>query len=156
MTAEEIAQYLAERVWFVRYPEVPIPMIVLEDVENWLGPEAGRLKGRCTSCAKQKQCALHKELCRIARHTETAISVDICNDYDVKPSRRTVFIDHDAEIPSPKTLLVWMKTGAAQATDGCWVDVDGHCAHGCPSWLLELGLVEHLSRPDLPPGREGP
>ena len=27
------------------------------------------------------------------------------------------------------------------ATDGCWVEPDGECDHGHPSWLVELGLI---------------
>jgi hypothetical protein len=30
---------------------------------------------------------------------------------------------------------------ACEATDGCWVEPDGYCEHGCPSWLLKLGLI---------------
>jgi hypothetical protein len=31
--------------------------------------------------------------------------------------------------------------GGCEATDGCWVEPDGHCEHGEPSWLLALGLI---------------
>lgn len=31
--------------------------------------------------------------------------------------------------------------GVAYATDGCECDPDGYCEHGCPSWLLRLGLI---------------
>jgi hypothetical protein len=31
--------------------------------------------------------------------------------------------------------------GGCEATDGCWVEPDGHCEHGQPSWLLALGLI---------------
>jgi hypothetical protein len=27
------------------------------------------------------------------------------------------------------------------ALDGCWVELDGYCPHGFPSWALYLGLV---------------
>jgi hypothetical protein len=27
------------------------------------------------------------------------------------------------------------------ATDGCRVEPDGRCPHGCSSWLVELGLI---------------
>ena len=31
--------------------------------------------------------------------------------------------------------------GGCEATDGCWVEPDGTCEHGQPSWLLALGLI---------------
>ena len=43
--------------------------------------------------------------------------------------------------PSIKTMENWMENGVAKATDGCRVEPDGHCPHGKPSWLLELGLI---------------
>ena len=29
----------------------------------------------------------------------------------------------------------------ALATDGCRVEPDGYCPHGCPSWMIVLGLI---------------
>lgn len=43
--------------------------------------------------------------------------------------------------PQLTTMERWMDEGGAQATDGCWVEPDGICPHGCPSWLLEMGLI---------------
>jgi hypothetical protein len=31
--------------------------------------------------------------------------------------------------------------GGCEATDGCFVESDGTCEHGQPSWLLVLGLI---------------
>ncbi len=31
--------------------------------------------------------------------------------------------------------------GGCEATDGCFVEPDGSCEHGQPSWLLVLGLI---------------
>jgi hypothetical protein len=31
--------------------------------------------------------------------------------------------------------------GGCEATDGCFVEPDGNCDHGQPSWLLALGLI---------------
>ena len=31
--------------------------------------------------------------------------------------------------------------GGCEATDGCFVEPDGTCEHGQPSWLLVLGLI---------------
>lgn len=43
--------------------------------------------------------------------------------------------------PSVKTMEKWAMDGVAQATDGCRVEPDGVCQHGCKSWLLELGII---------------
>ncbi len=31
--------------------------------------------------------------------------------------------------------------GMCEATDGCLVEPDGHCPHGCPSWPVKLNLI---------------
>ena len=46
-----------------------------------------------------------------------------------------------ARKPSIRCLTEWMSEGGCEATDGCWVDPDGHCPHDKPSWLLVLGLI---------------
>lgn len=43
--------------------------------------------------------------------------------------------------PSAAQLAAWAADGGCEATDGCWVEPDGHCQHGRPSWLLVLGYV---------------
>lgn len=43
--------------------------------------------------------------------------------------------------PSLQTMQRWIFDGVAQATDGCEVEPDGHCEHGCKSWLLELEVI---------------
>lgn len=46
--------------------------------------------------------------------------------------------------PAPDTELIqeWMvEGGGCEATDGCWVEQDGVCPHGHPSWLLRLELI---------------
>ncbi len=47
----------------------------------------------------------------------------------------------EAKVPSQKTLEKWMFDGVAKATDGCRVEPDGVCQHGCPSWLVKLGII---------------
>ena len=42
--------------------------------------------------------------------------------------------------PSEKTMEKWCEDGVARATDGCRVEPDGVCPHGCKSWLLVLGV----------------
>jgi hypothetical protein len=44
--------------------------------------------------------------------------------------------------PSYATMERWERErGGCEATDGCWVEPDGHCEHGHQSWQLRLGLV---------------
>lgn len=44
--------------------------------------------------------------------------------------------------PTLATLQEWFnEEGGCEATDGCWVEPDGYCPHGCPSWMLVLGLI---------------
>ena len=43
--------------------------------------------------------------------------------------------------PDLETLEHWMNDSGCEATDGCWVEPDGHCEHGKPSWLLKMGLI---------------
>jgi hypothetical protein len=44
--------------------------------------------------------------------------------------------------PDLETLEEWMiDDGGCEATDGCWVEPDGTCPHGHPSWFLRLGLI---------------
>jgi DNA-directed RNA polymerase subunit RPC12/RpoP len=44
--------------------------------------------------------------------------------------------------PSLEELLrQFEEDGGGEATDGCWVEPDGSCEHGKPSWLLALGLI---------------
>jgi hypothetical protein len=35
-----------------------------------------------------------------------------------------------------------MSDRGGEATDGCWVEPDGICPHGCQSWFLVLGLIQ--------------
>jgi hypothetical protein len=43
--------------------------------------------------------------------------------------------------PSVEQLEEWMMDGICEATDGCIVEPDGICEHGCQSWLLVMGLI---------------
>lgn len=47
----------------------------------------------------------------------------------------------EARMPDLATLMEWEAEGGCEATDGCWVESDGVCPHGHPSWLLALGLI---------------
>ena len=43
--------------------------------------------------------------------------------------------------PSIRTMEKWVSNGVAKAIDGCTVEPDGVCEHGCPSWILIFGLI---------------
>ena len=43
--------------------------------------------------------------------------------------------------PDFQTLMDWFMDGVCEATDGCPVELDGHCPHGKPSWIIVLGLI---------------
>jgi hypothetical protein len=43
--------------------------------------------------------------------------------------------------PSMATLEQWNNDCGCEAIDGCWVEPDGYCSHGYPSWLLALGYI---------------
>ena len=43
--------------------------------------------------------------------------------------------------PSIAKLEEWQEDCGCKALDGCWVEPDGTCQHGKPSWLLALGLI---------------
>ena len=47
------------------------------------------------------------------------------------------------EVPSIETLMAWEAEGGCEAAcpEQCWVEPDGTCTHGNPSWLLKLGLI---------------
>ena len=47
------------------------------------------------------------------------------------------------EPPDIETLMEWENEGGCEAAcpHGCWVEADGTCPHGKPSWLLKLGLI---------------
>jgi len=43
--------------------------------------------------------------------------------------------------PSIATLEEWESESRCESLDGCWVEPDGTCEHGKPSWLLALGYI---------------
>jgi hypothetical protein len=70
------------------------------------------------------------------RANRNVVSVKV-NNHEIadEPAPRTV------KAPSEAAMMKWMFDGVAKATDGCRVEPDGHCSHGKPSWLLEMGLI---------------
>ena len=59
----------------------------------------------------------------------------------VKPGHGKSGAETPPEPPDQETLMEWEAEGGCEATDGCWVEPDGTCPHGQPSWLLKLGLI---------------
>jgi len=45
------------------------------------------------------------------------------------------------EEPTVEQLMEWEEDGGCEATDGCWVEPDGKCEHGCNSWMIEMELI---------------
>lgn len=45
------------------------------------------------------------------------------------------------EDPSLDDVTEWMDAGTCPALDGCVVELDGHCPHGSPSVVLNMGLI---------------
>ena len=51
-------------------------------------------------------------------------------------------VNETEQVPDRETIVDWLEEGGgAEATDGCWVEPDGTCQHGCVSWLIKLGLI---------------
>jgi len=46
-----------------------------------------------------------------------------------------------AQPPTIEQLMDWLTDSGCEATDGCWVEHDGVCPHGKPSWLIVAGLI---------------
>ena len=66
------------------------------------------------------------------------ISPEECSGRTDEPAAET-----ELEPPDIETLIEWEAEGGCEAAcpHGCWVELDGHCPHGNPSWLLRLGLI---------------
>jgi hypothetical protein len=47
----------------------------------------------------------------------------------------------ETEQPDVQQLAEWTAEAGCEATDGCWVEPDGMCEHGHPSWMLRLGYI---------------
>lgn len=46
------------------------------------------------------------------------------------------------ERPDYQQVITWLwESGGCESTDGCWVEPDGVCPHGHPSWAIVLGLI---------------
>lgn len=47
----------------------------------------------------------------------------------------------EVSIPSMRTLEKWSMDGVAKTLLGQRIEPDGHSADGCPSWLIQLGII---------------
>jgi len=73
--------------------------------------------------------------------------VEAVNAYLDPDYRPKLAADEESETslepPDLETLMEWEAEGGCEAacSHGCWVEPDGTCPHGQPSWLLKLGMV---------------
>jgi hypothetical protein len=64
------------------------------------------------------------------------------NPLAVTPTHHSYWPEPTTGTPDLETIEDWMwEDAGCEATDGCWVEIDGRCPHGHPSWLRRLGLV---------------
>jgi len=59
----------------------------------------------------------------------------------MRPPRTGPWPEPLEDVPSMEEVWEWLEEGRAEATDGCWVELDGVCEHGYPSWLLYRGCI---------------
>ena len=59
------------------------------------------------------------------------------------PAEPEVTGDSQLEPPDIETLIAWEEEGGCEAACpyACWVEPDGTCEHGNPSWLIVMGLI---------------
>jgi hypothetical protein len=66
-------------------------------------------------------------------------------DPDFRPPRTATETNEEPALVPPdlETLKEWEAEGGCEAAcpHSCWVEPDGRCTHGHPSWLLKLGLI---------------
>jgi hypothetical protein len=55
--------------------------------------------------------------------------------------KQSLWPEPTTERPDIETLEGWHSDSGCEATDGCWVEPDGVCEHGHPSWLLRFGYI---------------
>ena len=62
-------------------------------------------------------------------------------DTSDKVSQLRQGVKHSDAGPSIEELEEMVADGVAEAVDGCFVEPDGVCQHGSPSWLIAKGLI---------------
>jgi len=68
---------------------------------------------------------------------------DVTSGIDLAPIRATrqAWPTPTTDEPDLEDLMEQDGEGGCDASDGCWVEPDGTCEHGHPSWMLRLGLI---------------
>ena len=91
----------------------------------------------CEDCARaRKQARRHCQWHGAPVHAEqTRLTCEVCGA-TVEPLPRP-------EPPDISMLMEWEAEGGCEAACpyGCWVEPDGRCPHGHPSWLIVMGLI---------------
>ena len=60
----------------------------------------------------------------------------------IEPTHYSFWPEPTTDTPDLETIGEWMwEDGGCEASDGCWVEIDGRCPHGHSPWLLRMGLV---------------
>lgn len=78
--------------------------------------------------------------CKMAPQLEPLLDAAVSKVQEVLGFRR--WPEPTVDPPDMTTLQEWMwDDGGCEATDGCWIEPDGVCQHGHPSWMLRLGLI---------------
>jgi hypothetical protein len=87
---------------------------------------------------KPQDCASTYRLGAVARQPQEAVASEGTPNHTSEPAAES-----ELEPPDVETLIAWEAEGGCEAAcpHGCWVEPDGVCIHGHPSWLLKLGLI---------------
>ncbi len=65
--------------------------------------------------------------------------VEVSMEYAILPQYADMAADGIE--PDPEDMADWLNDGGAECPDGCWVEPDGTCEHGQPSWLIVYGIL---------------
>ena len=74
----------------------------------------------------------------VARKPQEAVASEGTPNHTSEPAAEL-----ELKPPDVETLIAWEAEGGCEAAcpHHCWVEPDGTCPHGNPSWLLRLGLI---------------
>lgn len=91
----------------------------------------------CPECDKRvkKMCVKDGSTGKIERITYYCPKCSYQKIYEGEEVRKML-----DPVPSMDELEGWLFDGVCEATDGCMVEPDGYCPHGCPSWLIKVGI----------------
>lgn len=83
----------------------------------------------------------HMLECEVCQPILTAMMDAMRPGFEGEEAQFGMADDLMTDVPDWETLTDWVDDGGCEATDGCWVEVDGVCPHGKRSWALVMGLV---------------